>query len=242
RALGQSYRNMSVGGRASGPIAFDKAFYSVAYQAARRENPLRSLLDTDARGLAAAGLALDSIARFLDVPRRAGIPLATDRVPVNRDADNAAILGSFDLAPPGATFGSAYNVTFNATWNRLRGAGGWSPELPAHGGTRDNWTAGIQARQSTYYGFGILSETSIGLSRIRFGGSAYDDVPGGAVLTGGSSGAGVEMLGFGGNQMADVSQTTTEAQLTNQLSWFTESNRHRLKLTTNLRREWAAQD
>ena len=242
RALGQSYRNVSVGGRASGAIAFDKAFYSVAYQAGRRESPWRSLLDTDARGLAAAGLSADSVSRFLDVAKRTGIPVTTNRVPVNRDADNAAILGSFDFAPPGATYGSAYNLTFNATWNRLQGAGGWTPELPAHAGTRENWNAGIQARQSIYYGSGILSETSIGLSRIRFGGSAYDDVPGGTVLTGASSSAGIEMLSFGGNQMAGVSQTTTGAQLTNQLSWFTENNRHRLKLTTDLRREWATQD
>jgi hypothetical protein len=36
RSLGQQYRDVSVGGRVSGPIQFDKTFYSVAYQAVRR--------------------------------------------------------------------------------------------------------------------------------------------------------------------------------------------------------------
>src|SRR5262249_29958846 len=36
RQLGREYSGLSTGGRASGPIQFDKSFYSIAYQAGRQ--------------------------------------------------------------------------------------------------------------------------------------------------------------------------------------------------------------
>src|SRR4029079_6746774 len=53
---------------------------------------------------------------------------------------------------------------------------------------------------------------------------------------------GVSTIGFGGNPASTVGSTSTTVQLANQLSWFSENNRHRLKLSTELRRESFAQD
>src|SRR5581483_11265724 len=50
RALGQRYGNVSVGGRVTGPIQFDRSFYSVAYQAGRRWSDYRALTNTSAPG------------------------------------------------------------------------------------------------------------------------------------------------------------------------------------------------
>ena len=51
RSLGQQYGNVSVGGRVTGPIQFDRSFYSIAYQAGRRWSDYQTLLNTDALGL-----------------------------------------------------------------------------------------------------------------------------------------------------------------------------------------------
>ena len=40
----------------------------------------------------------------------------------------------------------------------------------------------------------------------------------------------------------NVSSTTTTGQFMNSLSWFSENNKHRLKFTTELRRDAYAQD
>jgi hypothetical protein len=245
RSLGQRYRSMSVGGRLSGPIRFDKAFYSLAYQAGRRGSDLQTLLNTDALGLRTAGIAVDSVSRLLSILQRTRVPTSVPGFPNDRMTDNASVFGTIDFNPPTSTSGEAYNLTFNGTWTRQNPATLAPTELPSHGGDRTNWYGGVQLRQSGYYGIGILSETSVGLSRFRYAGDPFVDLPSGTVRVSSSfddAVASVQNVSFGGNPMLDASQTATSAQVLNQLSWFSESNRHRLKLTTEVRREVFAQD
>ena len=245
RSLGQQYRGVSVGGRASGPIQFDKAFYSIAYQAGRRSTDIQSLLNTSPVGLRAIGVATDSVARLLSILERSGVPTTADRVPAARYNDNASVFGTLDLAPPTSTSGQSFNLTFNGAWNRAEPAVSSAAELPAHNGERDAWFGVVQARQSGYYGFGVLSETSIGLSRFRASGSPFVELPNAVVRINSEALDGatdVQEVSFGGNADLSASQTTTSAQAMNQLSWFSENNAHRLKLTTELRRDQFVQD
>jgi hypothetical protein len=245
RSLGQQYRSLSVGGRASGPIQFDKSFYSIAYQAGRRSNDIQSLLNTGPVGLQAVGVAADSVARLLSILGRSGVPMTADRTPAARYNDNASVFGTLDVAPPTSTSGQAFNVTFNAAWSRAQPALASAAELPAHNGERESWFGAVQARQSGYYGFGILSETSVGLSEFRASGTPFVALPNAVVrinsaLIDGSTD--VQEVSFGGNADLGARQTTTSAQAMNQLSWFSENNAHRLKLTTELHRDQFAQD
>ncbi len=52
----------------------------------------------------------------------------------------------------------------------------------------------------------------------------------------------MQSLAFGGNPTMNVNMTTTTAQAMNTLSWFSENNKHRLKLTTELRHDQYTQD
>jgi hypothetical protein len=245
RSLGQQYRNVSVGGRTSGPIDADRSFYSIAYQAGRRSSDIQSLLNTNAVGLQALGVAADSVARLLSILNRSGVPTTVDRVPAARYNDNAAVFGTLDIAPPTSTSGQAFNVTFNAAWNRVQPALASATELPAHNGDRQSWFGAVQARQSGYYGFGVLSETSVGVSKLRSSGNPFLELPNAVVrinsaLLDGS--ANVQEISFGGNADLAANQATTSAQAINQLSWFSDNNAHRLKVTTELRRDQYAQD
>jgi len=245
RALGQEYANVSLGGRVSGPITFDKAFYNMSWQLGRRSNDYSTLMDTDPIGLQAAGVSSDSAARLIDILGSAAVPATVGGVSSSRLSDQGNVFGSFDFAPPASTRGSAYNLSFNGGWNRNRPAFGSTTATPASDGERTSWRGGLQGRHTTYFGVGILSETSLGANYGRTSADPYLSLPGGRVRVNSTfddGTNGVQMLSFGGSQALSSSSSTTSAQAMNQLSWFSGNNKHRLKLTSELRYDGVSQD
>ncbi|MDQ6768363.1 MAG: carboxypeptidase-like regulatory domain-containing protein [Gemmatimonadota bacterium] len=240
RSLGQQYSNVSIGGLFAGPIKADQSFYNFAYQLGRRSNDLRTLLNTDALGLQTSGIAPDSVARLLAILRQLGVPMVTSQLPGSRLGEQGSLFGTFDFAPPSSSTGQAVNLSFNGSWNQQTPASSLTNELPSHSGDRTNWNGGLQARHSNYYGIGILSETSLGLNRSRNYGTPYLDMPNGSVRINSVFPDGTSSLktvAFGGNPSINASQTNTGTEFRNQLSWFSASNKHRIKFTTELRRD-----
>ena len=245
RALGQEYTNASLGGAVSGPVTWDKTFYNVAWQLGRRANDYQNLLDTDPVGLKAAGVSSDSVSRFLDILGNQSVPSTVGGISSNKLSDQGSLFGSVDFAPPSSQRGSAYNLSFNGGWNKQRPVFGQVTSLPASDGERTSWRGGLQGRHTTYFGVGILSETSLGLSWSRNYSDPYLSLPGGRVRvnsTFGDGTSGVQMLSFGGSQALNSASTTTGAQAMNTLSWFSANNKHRLKLTSELRYDGLSQD
>jgi hypothetical protein len=240
RSLGQQYSNVSLGGLFAGPIKQDASFYNFAYQIGRRSNDLRSLLNTDAIGLQTSGIAPDSVTRLLSILQQLGIPTVTGKLPSSRLGEQGSIFGSFDFAPQSSSSGQAVNLSYNGSWNQQTPASSLTNELPAHSGDRTNWNAGLQARHTNYFGVGILSETSLGLNRSRNYSDPYLSMPSGTVLitsTFPDGTTGIKPVSFGGSSNMNTSQTNTGTELTNQLSWFSATNKHRIKFTTELRRD-----
>lgn len=245
RALGQEYSNLSLGGALSGPIKFDKSFYNISYQLGRRSNELNTLLSTNASGLEAAGVAPDSVARLLGLLQTRGIPLTTDAVPSNRLGDQGSLFGSIDIAPPSSSSGQAVNFTFNGNWNRQSPVTSQATEVPAHSGERTSWRGGVQGRHSAYVKNKMLSETSGGVSLSRTSSNPFVDLPNSFVRVNSALSDGttsVQALQFGGNSNLNSNQTQTSASLLNQLSWFSVNNKHRVKLTSELRRDGNKQE
>jgi hypothetical protein len=244
RSLGQEYSNASLGGRLSGPLVYDKAFYNMSYQLGRRSNEFQTLLTADPLGLKAAGVASDSVSRLLSILETKQIPtrpgLREDRI-----GDNGLLFGSVDLTSPSATSGRAVNVAFNGAWTKQTPSGGGVTEVPAFGGDRTSWRFGVQGRHSNYFGIGILTETSVGVGSSKNYGTPYLDIPAGRVRvssTFADGSNGVQLLHFGGNPTMNTTSSTMSAQFQNQLSWFSKNNKHRIKLTSELRHETADQD
>ncbi len=240
RELGQEYTNVSLGGALSGPIKFDKSFYNISYQLGRRSNDLQTLLSTNASGLKAAGVAQDSVTRLLGLLQSRGIPLTTPEVPSSRLADQGSIFGAVDIAPPSSNSGQALNFSFNGNWNRQAPVSGLATEVPSHSGERTSWRGGLQSRHSAYVKNKILSETSGGLSLSKTFANPFLDLPNAFVrvnsqFTDGTSS--VQALQFGGNSNLNSNQTQTSLNFLNQLSWFSVNNKHRVKMTSELRRD-----
>ena len=246
RALGQQYTNLSLGGSLSGPLVFDKAFYNVAYQLGRRANDLHTLINTDPIGLQASGISEDSVTHLVQLLNTAGVPTTINgRIPSSRLSDNGSVFGSLDFTPPSSSSGQTFNVTFNGFWNRQTPAGQLATEVPSHGGDRTSLNGGVQANHTAYVKGIVLSESTIGVNGNRNYGSPYEALPSASVLVNSAFPDGtnsVRTLAFGGSPSMNTSSTTLGLAASNQLSWFSRSNKHRLKFTTELRQDAYRQD
>ena len=239
RALQQEYTNASLGGSLSGPIQFDKAFYNFSYQVGRRSNDLQTLLNTSALGLQTSGIARDSVTRLLSILQAQGIPATVGGIPNDRTNDQLSVFGALDWAPPGSLTGQALNLSFNGNVSKQSPVTGLTTNLPAWSGDRTNGGGGVQLRHTNFYGI-FLSETNIGFSASRNNGDPYLLLPSGSVLvnsTFADGSNGVSTIAFGGNPNVNNTQTTSNFGFNNTLNWFSLNNRHRLKLTTELRRD-----
>jgi hypothetical protein len=236
RATGAQQMYGSLGGRFAGPIQFNKAFYNFSYQFDNTTHDLQSLLNTDPLALTTAGVAPDSAVRALNLIGLDKIPFRTAGVPDNSLSRRASVFGSFDVTPPSSNVGAAYNLTYNGSYNKNSPSFLSALDLPSRGGDQSNWSAGISGRYNAYFGFGVLNETSLGTSASGSEMNPYLQLPSGSVRVssdlGGASPV-VRNLGFGGNQGRSTSNTLQQS-LMNTLSWFSQNNKHRLKMTTEL--------
>ena len=145
RARSASRRpNVSLGGRASGPIVFDKAFYNVSYQLGRSANDLQTLLNTDAVGppgrrrLGRLGRAPLGI---LGQAQRADASSAACRGAGS--ATTAPSFGALDFTPPSSNSGQSLNVDVQrAAGTGRRRPARRSPSCPRTRGDRTSWNGG----------------------------------------------------------------------------------------------------
>jgi hypothetical protein len=251
-ATGQQFTNMSLGGSAAGPIKPDQLFYNTSFQFDRRLQDLQTLLSTNTDGFAASGVSADSVARLLDI-------LGTDQIPVTmpgydprRIRTTLNTLNSFDWVPQNSSRGSTYAITLSANFNRTSpvgggggfggfGGGGSSLITPSRDGTRTNWGGSAQARHSGLLGWkGIFSETTVGYSTSRSDGEPFFFLPSGNVRVNsqfGDGSASVSNLQFGGSNALNNANSNSTLAGNNTMSWFSADNRHRVKFTTEVRRD-----
>jgi len=246
RALGQQYSNRSFSGALSGPIVMDKSYFAVSYQLGRRANDLQTLYNTDPAALQATGIAADSVAKLLWLTQQANVPSKINGgIPNDRLQDQGSVFGSLNYTPPGSSIGQTFGLTFNGNWNRQSPVGQLTGELPAHSGDRTNYGGGVQGSHTAYLKNTILSESGINVNANRNYGSPYTLLPNGTVLinsTFADGTSGVRTIGFGGNSNLSTKSTNYSAGATNQLSWFSKDNKHRLKLASELRQDGYEQD
>ena len=244
RELGYRYQGASIGGLVLGPIIRDKLFYNVAYQVGRRISDYHTLWSLSPAALTAAGISPDSVARFGQIAQALTPPTFALNGSRHRILDQGAMIGSFDLSPPTSRTSQALSVILNAAWARQDPVSDAVIATPTTAGRQVNWSAGVQLRHSGYVGV-MLSETTIGVSVASSHSTPYLAAPAGRVRVNSLFPDGtvaIQTLGFNGYGNSRTGQTSTAVGLLNQLSWFDASNRHRLKLATQLQREVAVDD
>ena len=246
QATGAEYTNLSLGGSVAGPVVYDKAFYNVSFQLGRQSRDLLSLLNTAPNGLQAAGVAPDSAQRFISLLNSSQIPTGYAGLPGSRLNDQGSVFGAIDFTPPSSNSGQAFNLTFNGNWGKQNPvATATTTALPTTFGERTSTGGGLQGKHSAYLRNILLTESSFGLSLSKNEGDPFVQLPAGRVRVNSTfddGTSGVQTLVFGGNQNLATSITSSSASVQNALSWFSGNNKHRLKLTTELRRDGINQD
>ncbi len=255
-ATGQQYTNMSLGGSASGPIKQDALFYNSSLQFDRRLQDFQTALNTNVDGFQAAGVSADSVRRMLDILGTDNVPFTVDGYSPLRINTRVNTLNSFDWQPQNSSRGSTYSLTLSANYNQttpvgVQGGGGGfggggfggggSLITPTRDGERTNWGGGAQVRHSGLLGWqGIFTETTVGYSTNRTAAEPYVFLPSGSVRVNSQFADGTSSVGnlqFGGSPALNNSNSSTTIAGNNTLSWFSKDNRHRVKLTTELRRD-----
>jgi hypothetical protein len=241
RALGQPYSSASLGGAASGPLVMDKMYYSVSYQLGRRASDLATLLNTNAAGLEAVGVAADSIARLIAIAHSLGIPVSgAGGPPANRYANDGSVFGTFNYTPINSPSSQTFYSTVNASWIERAPVGALTGELPSHSGTQTSFTAGTQLGHTAYIRNVLLSESRFSVNASHGYGTPYAVLPNGnvsvnSVFPDGTTG--IDVLAFGGSAAPGASVTSSTIGYANQLSWMSVDNQHRIKLSSELRRD-----
>jgi hypothetical protein len=246
RQLGQPYQSASLGGVLSGPIAMDKAFYNVAYQADRRTTDLRTLLNASPQALQADGIVADSVARFLGVLSQLGIPTVSGgSSATQRRTDVGSFLANVDFTPVASTSAQSVGVVVGAKWSRDAAIAQLPTDVPARAGDDETWSTNAQLSHSAYLRGIVLSETTLGVAASGNTGSPFVRLPSGTVrinslLDDGL--LGLTSAGFGGSPSLPVNGSTLDLSFLNQSSWFSLDNKHRIKATAEVHQESETDD
>jgi hypothetical protein len=254
-ATGQQYTNASLGGAASGAIKPDKMFYNTSFQFDRRLQDLQTLLNSNSEGFEAAGVAADSVQRLLGILTGEQVPITIAGYDPQRIRTSFSSLNSFDFVPQNSSRGSTYAITLSGNYAQTApvggggggggfggfGGGGTSLITPSRDGTRTNWGGAVQARHSGLVGWkGLFTETTIGYNTTRNDADPFVVLPSGSVRVNSQfsdGSASVSNLQFGGSQNLNNASANSSFAANNTLSWFSSDNRHRVKLTSEFRRD-----
>jgi hypothetical protein len=237
-ALGQRFTTIRFGGNAAGPITPDQAFYNVGYNYQRRFSPARSLVNTSAGGLDAAGVAPDSVTRLLNILRHEGVPSSAAGLPTLATLDQAQVAANFDLTPSPSGAGHAFVLGTAASLQRSQPVtlGGLAYATPSHAAETRFWSANVALVHSNYFWFGVLEKTTLGFASSSQSTQPFATLPTGNVILSSALDDGtssVRPLFFGGS--SDAFRARTHAlQLNNQLSWFSDDNTHTIKVTSTI--------
>jgi hypothetical protein len=242
RALGQQFTNLQLSGSASGPIALDKAFYYVSFQAGRRLNTLQDLLNTDPAALERVGVSADSVQRLLTLLGASNIPLTSGIIPDDKLTQNGSFISSFDFSP---TSTNNWSLTLNGRYSGTDAASLSTTAVPLHGGDTRTYGGTAQLRHSSYFWNSFLDETSGSFQDNISSGDPYAELPSVTVRVNSlfpDGNSGVQNLQFGGNTTLPRNSSTVTGELQNQLSWISLDNKHRYKFGVDLQYHRYSQD
>ncbi|MEP6622345.1 MAG: hypothetical protein ABJE47_23685, partial [bacterium] len=217
--------------------------YNFGVQASRKMADITSVLTADPLLLQRSGVAADSVTRFVQVLRNAGIPVGGSGIPSSATTDNIVFLGRMDHAPYDWKTLRAAKTTWGLTsYASLtkNGAQGMQPQgTPLHAGETSQDIAALQAQYSTYFGNDLLADVRSGITYSRNTSTPYLNLPDGRVLVSSDfpdGTGGVSSLQFGGNGglQNDARNWTWESLGEVQL-YPSSYARHRVKVSGDVR-------
>ena len=249
-STGQKSTTLRYGGSARGPIAMDKAFYNGAYSFQRRFADALTLLNASPVGLAAAGVAADSVSRLLSILNNRRVPVSVANAPSLNATDQFSLQSNIDLMPSSSGTGHSFTLGTNGFYSHTQptlggfGSGSLLTTVPSRTNNNEVIVGSASLTHSNYFWFGVLSQSTLGVSSQRVASSPFLSYPSGTVrvnstLEDGTSS--IRSLSFGGST-SPFTQRSQAVAISNSLSWYSSNNKHAIKLTSNLTREHNVND
>jgi hypothetical protein len=228
-AFGQKYTQNQVNLGAGGPLIRDKLFAFGGLSFSRRTNPLLSLLAADPLTLERLGTNPDSVARFLDVVQRFGLPLTSPLTPDQRLNDNTSALVRVDY-----NLADDHTLMLRGDWrgNTQLGSRLNALALPHTGGNLSGSGGGAMMTLTSHMGM-FINELRGYKSADNRNTAGYISVPDGrvvvaSVLDDGRSA--ISTLQFGGNPSLPQETHSTLLEVSDEVSRLTTAGGHRFKL------------
>ena len=234
----------SIGGRFSGPIRMNRAFYNVSYQLDHTERDLRTLLGIDEDGLQAIGIAGDSVTRLLSALNSVNLPYTIGAFPNQNLGQSGSLAGVVDYSPQTAQ-SQSFRFTFTGNGRRTLPSSYTTYEAPSHSGKSSSMSGSMQLQHSTYLKSVIFTTTSISASRSRSESEPYLELPSATIRINSSfadGSSGVRTIQAGGNPSLGNGQSNADVSFRNSLSWVSMDNKHRLSFSTEAKQSMAQSD
>jgi hypothetical protein len=244
QSLSLAETRASIGGRFSGPIRMNRAFYNVSYQLDHSQRDLQTLLGIDEAGLQAIGIAGDSVTRLLSALSAQQVPYSISAFPSQNLGQSGSVAGVLDYSPQTAT-AQSLRLTFTGNGRRSLPSNFSTYDAPSHSGRSGSYSGSMQLQHSTYLRSVIFTTTSLGLSRSRSQSEPYLELPSATIrinsfFADGSSG--VRTVHAGGNPSLGSAQSNADVTFRNSLSWVSMNSKHRLSFTTDAKQSMAQTD
>jgi len=212
-----------------GPIVKNRLFAFGAAQFRRRSDPFPSLASASPANLSALGVQPDSVAALLTAVSAAGIPAGAG-APSRRVGDQTSALLRVDYL-----LGNANTLTVRGDYHRrsndpVRVS---SFGLPATGGTMSGSGGGLAVTLTSAFQNGIINEVRAYQSVDATASTGYVALPAARVrLTSrlDSASRGVQVLSLGGNAGLPQQSRTSLFEATDELSYLTSDQAHRIRL------------
>jgi hypothetical protein len=234
----------SLGGRFSGPIKMNRAFYNVSYQFDQTQRDLRTLLALDEDGLQAIGISGDSVARLLDALNTVKLPYGLSTFPSQNLGQSGSMAGVLDYSPQTAN-SQSFKLTFTGNGRRTLPSGYSTYEAPSHSGESKSMSGSVQLQHSTYLKSVIFTTTSLSTTRSRNESEPYLELPSATIRINSDfpdGSAGVRTIQAGGNPSLGSAQSTSDIAFRNSLSWVSMNNKHRLSFSTDAKQSMSQSD
>ena len=244
---GQKSTTLRFGGNLRGPVVWDKAFYNGSYSAQRNFADMLTLLNATPLGLQSAGVSADSAARLTSILGGKGVPVDIPNRPTIRATDQYSYQTNIDLVPSSSGTGNAFTLGIFGGYQKVEPTGGAVQLLtrtPAQIGQVHQWQTSASLLHSNYFWFGILSQTTLGMQVAHTSQDPFLNFPTGTVRVASNLPDGttsIKNLQFGGGQAPFEGQQGA-LQLSNTMQWFSDNNKHALKLMSMLTREHNTSD
>jgi hypothetical protein len=228
-AFGQKYNQNQINIGVGGPLIKDKLFTFGAMSFSRRTDALLSLLAANPLTLDRLGTNADSVARFLDIVQRYGLPLSSPLAPDQRLNDNTSALVRVDY-----NLAEDHSLMLRGDWrgNTQLGARLNALALPHTGGDLRASGGGAMLTLTSHLGM-YINELRGYRSVDNRNTTGYLTVPDGRVVVSSileDSARAISTLQFGGNPSLPQETRSSLLEIGDEISRLTTAGGHRFKL------------